>query len=79
MANAKVMAGASRLKSAIRSLRDEWILTEPTWNDVVRQRFEQRYLTPLEPAADSALVGMQKLADVLDRIRRDCTDRSELP
>ena len=78
MANAKVMAGASRLKSATRNLRDAWLLTEPTWNDVVRQRFEQRYLLPLEPAVDSALGGMQKLADTLDRIRRDCTDRSEL-
>ncbi len=77
MANAKVMAGASRLKSAVRTLRDEWNLTEPTWNDVARQRFEQRYLFPIEPAVDAALIGMQKLADVLDRIRQDCSDRSE--
>ena len=49
----------------------------PTWNDSVRQRFEERYLAPLDPAVDAAVIGMQKLAEVLDKVRRDCSDRSE--
>ena len=79
MANPRVMAGMNRLKHANRSLADQWFQTEPTWNDSVRRRFEERYVLPLDPAATAALIGMLKLAEVLDQIRRDCTDRSESP
>jgi hypothetical protein len=78
MANANVMAGTSRLKYAIRTLQERWRVTEPTWNDSVRQKFEERYIQPLDPAVAAALIGMQKLAEVLDKVRRDCSDRSEM-
>lgn len=77
MANARVMAGSNRLKQAIRALRDQWLVTEETWSDSVRQRFEERYLAPLEPATQAAVFGIQKLAEVIDLARRDCSDRSE--
>jgi hypothetical protein len=79
MANANVLAAAHRLKHAIKALQDHWLSTEAAWSDSVRWRFEQRYLSALDPAIDSALNGMRKIADVLDQIRRDCSDRSELP
>ena len=77
MPNARVMAGSTRLKQTVRALRDQWLVTEETWGDSVRRRFEERYLAPLEPAVDSAINGMQKIAEVLDQVRRDCSDRSE--
>ena len=46
MPNAKVLAGATRLKQTTRVLRDQWLSTEAGWGDVVRQRFEERYLAP---------------------------------
>ena len=77
MANARVLAGSNRLKQTIRVLRDHWLVTETTWSDAVRRRFQERHLDPLDPATDAAVIGLQKLADVLDQIRRDCSDRSE--
>jgi hypothetical protein len=77
MPNAKVLAGSSRIGQAFRALRERWVLTEESWQDSVRQRFEARYLAPLESAADSASNGMQKIAEILDQVRRDCSDRSE--
>jgi hypothetical protein len=77
MPNARVMAGSTRLNQTIRALKDQWLVTEATWGDSVRQRFEDRYLAPLEPAVDSAINGMLKIAEVLDQVRRDCSDRSE--
>ena len=77
MPDAKILAGATRLKQTSRVLRDQWLATEETWGDAVRQRFEERYLTPLETAVDSAINGMQAMAEVLERVRRDCSDRSE--
>jgi hypothetical protein len=77
MPNAKVMAGSNRLKQTLRALKDQWLVTEETWGDQVRRRFEDRYLGPIDPAVDAAINGMQKMAEVLDQIRRDCSDRSE--
>ena len=79
MANANVAGGQARLKHATLALRDQWWATEPHWNDAVRRRFEERYISQIEPAADAAVLGIQKLAEILDRIRRDCSDRSEMP
>ena len=78
MPDAKALAGATRLKQTIRALRDQWLSTEATWSDAVRQRFEERHFAPLEPAVDSAINGLQAMAEILDRVRRDCSDRSEL-
>ena len=78
MANAKVIAGSTRLKQTIRVLRDQWLITEETWSDSVRQRFEERYLSPLGSAVDAAVIGMQTLAEVLEQAKRDCSDRSEM-
>lgn len=77
MSSANVIAGSSRLKHALRTLQEHWRMTETTWNDSVRRRFEERHLLPLDPAVDAAMLGMQKLAKVLEQVRRDCSDRSE--
>jgi hypothetical protein len=78
MPNANVVVGSHRLKLAMRTLRDHWLVLDPTWDDAVRRRFEERYLAPIEPAGDAALNGIQKLGEVLDRVRRDLTDRGEM-
>ena len=78
MPNAKAMAGSNRLAQCFRVLRDQWLATEATWSDSVRQRFEERYLAPIESAVDSAVHGVQTMAEVLEQVRRDCSDRSEL-
>jgi hypothetical protein len=77
MPNSRVVAGANRLGQTIRLLRDQWLITEETWSDSVRERFGERYLAPLDPAVDSAVAGLQALAEVLHNVRRDCSDRSE--
>jgi hypothetical protein len=77
MANVRVTSGSNRLKQTVRTLRDHWLITEATWGDSVRHRFEERYLAPLDPAVEAAVIGLQKLAEVLDQVRRDCSDRSE--
>jgi hypothetical protein len=78
MPNAKALAGSHRLAQCFRLLREEWLATEETWTDAVRERFEERYLAPVESAVDSAVNGISAMADVLEQVRRDCSDRSEL-
>ncbi len=78
MANANVVAGAERLKVALRNLQERWRDVDPTWNDDVRRRFEERWLVPLEPATDAADYGARKLGEILSQLRRDLIDRSEI-
>jgi hypothetical protein len=78
MANANIMAGSNRLKHALKALEDHWLSTRETWNDSVRQRFEDRHLKPLDPATDAAVIAMQKFGEIVDRVRRDLSDRSDL-
>ncbi len=79
MPNPNVAAGSNRLKHAIKALQDQWLATSATWDDAVARRFEARYLAPLDPATDAALAGLLKFGEVLDRARRDLSDRSEQP
>ena len=46
MPNAKVLVGSNRLKQTMRALKDQWLITEATWSDAVRRKFEDRYLVP---------------------------------
>ena len=78
MPNPNIMAGSSRLKHALKSLEEHWLSTRETWHDSVRQRFEERHLKPIDPATDAAVNGMMKFGEVVDRLRRDLADRSEL-
>jgi hypothetical protein len=77
MVNANVAAGSQRLKLAMRNLRDQWLAVDPEWDDAVRRRFEERYLSPIEPAGEAAIIGLQKIAELLGKVRRDLTDRDE--
>jgi len=77
MPNANVMAGSNRLRHSIKALQDHWLAAGATWGDEVARRFEERYLNPLDPATDAALAGLLKFGEVLDRVRRDLSDRSE--
>ena len=45
--------------------------------DLVRRPIRPPEKLLKDPAVDAAVIGMQKLADVLDQVRRDCSDRSE--
>lgn len=75
MANANVMSGANRLKHSFLSLQENWENTKATWNDAVRRDFEERHITPLRSAVEAAIGGMQSIAEILDKVRRDIADR----
>jgi len=66
-------SGAARLNHALRTLRERWDDTQGYWSDQVARDFEKNHLIPLEAQAKNAIVGMDKLAEVLVKLRRDCS------
>ena len=67
-------AHSGRLQHAIRNLRDQWDRTRETWDDQVAVDFEKNHLMPLEQLSKSAMVGMDKLSEVLIKLRRACEE-----
>lgn len=67
-------AQSGRLQHAIRNLRDQWDLARETWDDQVAVDFEKNHVMPLEQLSKSSMVGMDKLSEVLTKIRRACEE-----
>jgi hypothetical protein len=65
-------AGGARLKHAMKALNEHWDITREKWADHVAADFEKNHLQPLEHQVNTALLGMQKLAEVLNKVRQEC-------
>lgn len=66
-------AGAARLKHAMKTLQEHWDLTREVWADKTAQDFEKHHLVPLQQQVENARRGMDKLTEVLQKLRQDCT------
>ena len=64
-------AGSARLKYALKTIREHWDITREHWADAVAQDFEKNHLDPLEHQVNNALRGMDKLSEVLTKIRQE--------
>jgi hypothetical protein len=65
-------AGSARLKHAMKTLREHWDATREFWDDGVAREFEKNHLMPLDQQVEHALRGMDKLSEVLQKVRQDC-------
>jgi hypothetical protein len=66
-------AGSARLKHALKTLREKWDMTREHWNDGVSRDFEKNHLIPLDSQSENALRGMDKITEVLQKVRHDCS------
>lgn len=68
-----VGSGTSKLRHAIKTVRERWDASEDGWRDANRQEFERKRLEPIDAQATSTLRAMQQLCDVLSRAYRECS------
>lgn len=66
-------AGANRLTYSLKNLRVAWDDVTATWKDQVAHDFEAHYIAPLEDRVQSTARAMDKLAEVLERAKRECS------
>jgi hypothetical protein len=57
---------------AAQTLGQRWEQTRPGWNDAVRRDFEKEFLEPLMEQVQGTLRGIDRLADVLEEVYKDC-------
>jgi hypothetical protein len=66
-------AGSARLKHAMKTLLEHWDATRAQWDDHVAREFEKNHLIPLDQQVEHALRGMDKLSEILIKVRQDCS------
>jgi hypothetical protein len=67
------MSGSkSRLAGATKELSFKWEQTKTHWRDARSLEFERRYLEELFAAVDKTITAMEKLDELLKKVRSDC-------
>lgn len=68
-------SGSGKLNLSLKALRRRWEETQAQWNDPVSQAFEENHYRPLEEQLLATLRAMDRLAQILDQVRKECGDR----
>jgi hypothetical protein len=68
----KLTTGRTKLFKAAQVLAQRWDQVRPGWNDAVRRDFEKEFLEPLADQTRDVLRGIDRLADVLEEVYKDC-------
>ena len=62
----------SRLVGSTRELSLKWAETKNYWRDEKSQEFEHRYLAELFIRVDKTVAIIEKLDEILKKVRSDC-------
>jgi len=65
-------ANKSRLAAVTKELALQWEQTKNFWRDQKSEEFEKKYLQELFLYSDKAIVMIEKLDEVLKKVRTDC-------
>ena len=65
-------ANKSRLAAATRELALQWERTKNYWRDQKSAEFEKKYLEELFLYSDKAVMVIEKLDELLKKVRSDC-------
>ena len=65
-------ASKARLVAITKELSNRWDETKNYWRDAKSQEFEQRYMTELFANVDRTVTVMEKLHELLTKVRNDC-------
>ena len=68
----KLTTGRTKLFKAAQVLGRRWEQTRAGWSDAVRKEFEETFLDPLTQQTAATLRGIDRLADVLEEVVKDC-------
>jgi hypothetical protein len=62
----------SRLASLTKSFSLRWASTQSHWRDVRSAEFDHRFLQDLPPRVNQATQAIEKLDELLNKIRKEC-------
>lgn len=66
--------GSTKLTYAIKNLKKHWEHARVHWQDQVAKDFESNHLYPLETRVNAVVRGMDKLAEISAKVKKDCSE-----
>lgn len=71
-----VMVEGARLRTqgALRDFLQKWSLESELWDDATAAAFRERYVEQLDQAVRTALPALEKMAEQLRRMQKECED-----
>ena len=69
-----VYEGRGQLSRAIKDLRNRWIEARAQWDDANAERFEEKYVVPLEQDLQQAVSAMDQMAVLIAQAKHDCEE-----
>jgi hypothetical protein len=69
-----VQDSRANLAKAMKELLFRWGETQTQWTDAMSENFEKNRLMPLEADLHTASQAMDQMAQVLSKVRRDCSE-----
>jgi hypothetical protein len=67
-----LVAQRSRLRSLAHDLALRWDETKSSWRDSKSEEFERRFLAELGPRVEKSVEIIEKLDELLTKVRKDC-------
>jgi hypothetical protein len=64
--------GRGRLQGAFKELKVKWEKARMSWDDANSRAMEETVIEPLERKVQAAMIAMEKMMEVVARVRRDC-------
>ena len=65
-------ANKSRLTALTKNLSLRWVETREQWRDAKSDEFNERFMQELFPRVNKAVNAMEKLEEILKKVRKDC-------
>jgi hypothetical protein len=65
-------ANKSRLTALTKNISLRWVETRSHWRDVKSDEFNQRFMLELLPRVNKAVNAIEKLEELLKKVRKDC-------
>jgi uncharacterized protein (UPF0335 family) len=65
-------ANGARISALTKELANRWQETRDEWLDAKSREFDQKYIEQLVSNVDTAVVVIEQLNKLVEKIRRDC-------
>ncbi len=65
-------ADKTRLTALAKNISLRWIETQNHWRDAKSEEFDRRFMQELFPSVNKAATAIEKLDELLKKIRKEC-------
>jgi len=69
-----VQSSRATIAKAVQDLHTMWLTTRGSWDDVVAEEFEKKFLEAIVQDFKPAASAMDNIGNVIANMRRDCSE-----